>query len=118
MIDVSTIIHDPDFEQPFQLVRVTGAFHDGDWTPAEAAPIDVKGIVLPAKLDELVLLPEGERLGASVAIYAELELSNGNQKDKQPDLVLYSGSWYRVAYTRYYAQCNLWYALAVRFQRD
>lgn len=119
MIDVSDIITDPDFVQDFSIVRVTGAFDgQGNWVPTESAPLPQQGIVLPAKLDELQLLPEGERHDETQAIYSLVELTIGDMRTKQSDLIIYMGKYYRVHYTRYYAQCNLWYALVSRIHRD
>jgi hypothetical protein len=117
MIDVSDIITDPDFVQDFQLVHCQGLFQNGRWTETETLPaIAVRGIVIPAKDDELQILPEAERLNATQAVYALQELTIGDQEGIQADRIIYLGQWYRLVHVKYYAQCNLWYALAQRFQ--
>lgn len=124
MIDVTSIINDPDFNLPFNLIRVNGDWvpeQEGVWADVEAAPTGVNGIVLPAKLADLKLLPEGERTESSIVLYALFELRMSDPAGTiRSDIVEYppaSGEFYRVAHTRYYAQCLLWYAIAVRFQR-
>lgn len=115
MIDVSSIINDPDFNVSFSLTNVAMTRDDdGDSTSTEAPAIPKTGIILPAKLNELQVLPEGERGQAAIAVYCLSELTEGDQKTREPDLIQYLGAWYRVAKSRYYAQCALWYAIAVR----
>lgn len=120
MIDVTSIINDPDFNRPFRLIRTNGSFVNGEWVPVEAAPLGLNGIVLPAKLDELKVLPEGERQLGSIAVYSLVELIMGDQETTTSDLIEYpsgSAQWYRVAFLRYYDQCILWYAVATRYRR-
>jgi hypothetical protein len=124
VIDVTSIINDPDFNLPFTLINVNGNWVDGQegvWADVESEPQNVNGIVLPAKLADLKLLPEGERTESSIVLYALFELRESDPAGTaRSDIVEYppaSGAFYRVAHTRYYAQCLLWYAIAVRFQR-
>lgn len=118
MIDVSSIINDPDFNVPFIRIPVTGAFTAGVWQVTEGAPQNMNGIVLPSKLDELKSLPEGERNAESISIYSLVQLNMGeDQETTQPDIIGYLGGWYRVSYIRYYVQCSLWYVVATRYQR-
>jgi hypothetical protein len=120
MIDVTSIINDPDFVQPFKLIHVTGSYDtNGVWTDVLAAPLPLQGIVLPAKLDALQVLPEGERHDETIAVYSLTKLTIGDMQTVKPDIVVYEaeevGAQYRVAFVRYYAQCALWYALCSRF---
>ena len=120
MIDVTSIINDPDFVQPFKLIHVTGSYDTtGAWAEVQAAPISLKGIVLPSKLDELQVLPEGERHDETIAVYSLTKLTIGDMETVKPDIIVYeaeeAGAQWRVAFVRYYAQCTLWYALATRF---
>lgn len=119
MIDVSSIINDPDFNLPFSRISVVGSYDASDnWSTQPATPENMNGIVLPSKLDELKFLPEGERLAGSISVYCLTELQMGDGQTKQADLIEFQGQWYRVAFTRYYAQCSLWYAICVRYQGD
>ena len=118
MIDVSDIIYDPDFVVDFQRIQVTGSFTNGNWTAVESAPSNMQGIILPANLDVLKVLPEGERDLESVKIYSLVQLNMGDdQETTQPDIILYLGAAYRVAWSRYYPQCGLWMVIAQRYQR-
>lgn len=115
--DVSDIITDPDFSTTFQVLRVTGAFNaDGIYVSGEAT-LEREGIVLPAKLDQLKVLPEGERNEESLAVYCVEDILMADQQNQLSDIVVYKGGFYRVAFTKYYDQCTLWYALCVRFRR-
>jgi hypothetical protein len=118
MIDVSSIINDPDFNLPFIRIPVTGSWQgDGSWQFVEGAQQAMNGIILPSKLDELAVLPEGERLKGSISIYCLTALVQGDNALVQADIIGYLGDWYRVQYLRYYEQCVLWYAIATKFQR-
>lgn len=125
MIDVSSIINDPDFVQDFQIIRVSGAFDStGAFVKTREAPVALTGIVLPAKLDEVSSLPEGERRTGSVAIYSLTELRLASQEADlsgvyaSEDEFIYAGDYYHLASMRYYAQCLLWYGVATLYQKD
>lgn len=124
MIDVSDIINDPDFNVLFTRIPVTGSFvtdgsdNDGDWVVAEGETDNMSGIILPSKMDELKVLPEGERNNAAISIYSLTELNMGEDQDTtQSDIIGYNGGFYRVAWVRFYIQCQVWYAVATRYQR-
>jgi hypothetical protein len=123
MIDVTSIINDPDFVRNFVIQRVTGSVdEDGDWIDDDPLPdpIPVSGIVLPAKLNDLLILPEGQRQLDNIAIYSLTELKLGDMHTSKPDIIIYDdnevGAHYQLAHTRYYAQCLLWYGIATRFR--
>lgn len=122
-IDVSSIINDPDFVQPFELIRVTVNLANGRATETRSAPVPLTGIVLPAKLDDINALPEGERRIGSIAVYSLTELKLASQESNpdgsfdKADEYIYNGDYYHLVSLRYYAQCVLWYGIATLYQR-
>jgi hypothetical protein len=116
-MDVSDIIHDPDFVQAFTLIRNTGSFEtEGRWTTQEVAYART-GIVLPAKLDDVAFLPEGERLQETIAVYCVEDLQMGQPDAAEPDIIYYQEKFFRIAFVKHYAQVNAYFALAQLFLR-
>jgi hypothetical protein len=117
MLDVTDIVNDPDFATTFKLRHVTGAFtSDGTWNSDED-PVECTGIVLPAKWDQLLLLPEGERQNQTIVVYCSQEITLGNRETTQADIIEWDGQFYRVVYVKQYQQASVWFAMAARFYR-
>lgn len=117
-LDVTDIVQDPDFATQFSIIHVTGSFNAaGEWVGSETADPLVTGIILPAKWDQLQVLPEGERHQESIVVYSSAELTIGDQQTKQADIVLWDGSYYRVVFMKFYPQASVWFAIAERFHR-
>lgn len=68
MINVAEIINDPDFVQPYTLVRKTSVFVGGR-TKTEEKLIPRKGIISAAKSKDLLQVPEGDRVKGIVVVY-------------------------------------------------
>lgn len=118
-MNMDDVLNDPDFISEFQRIQVVGEFTDGVWAAIETPDPDPYNFpVLPARLDQLNVLPEGDRNAASIAVYTNFELYDGQKQDpsRQPDIIVYQGGYYRVAFSKQYSIAPLWYALATRFQ--
>ncbi len=119
-MDMMDVLIDPDFVATFERIQVTGTFTDGVYSAVETPdPSPYQFPVLPARLDQLQVLPEGERNQASIAIYTNFKLNDGQDQGspQRSDIIIFQGGYYRVAASKQYSQSPLWYALATRFQR-
>lgn len=70
MIDVSRLLTDPDFCEPFVIRRRVGKWEAGRFI---AVPEDtaVTGIVEPTNGDDLEQLPEGDRVSGMMTFYTK-----------------------------------------------
>jgi len=72
-----------------------GTWLKGEYTPGSYEEFVVKGVVQPAKPDDLIELPEGERMRQAIRIYTVFPLQgpNGDVKGDQIDV---DGTLYEV----------------------
>ena len=103
LLDVSEIILDPDFFDDFTVVSTTRVMGAGAWrsdAPGYAMP--QTGVVIPSK-SQMVRLPDGSRLSASIDIYTRAALTNGAKavgddvNSCLADIVTWRGRAYTVA---------------------
>lgn len=74
LIDVSFLIEDPDFAQPYIAYRKSGKWEKGKFVQAET-PIKHYGIVLPASTEDLEQLPEGDRKKGVMCFYSRKDIN-------------------------------------------
>lgn len=71
MIDVSSIIHDPDFERDITIERTSGGhFVESDYQSVKQT-ITVKGVLINSKGKEIEQTEEGDRATDSIDIYVD-----------------------------------------------
>ena len=61
MINVSEIIVDPDFAQPYTGKRITGEWADGDFIKSETT-ISFYGPIIATSTRDIEMVPEGDRV--------------------------------------------------------
>jgi len=82
----------PGASQPIRLRRMKGQWvGNGIWQEDDGAPVTItgRGIVYPSSPDDLLALPEGERINKSLTLYWP-------QKFQMNDRIDYDGEEYRV----------------------
>lgn len=90
--------------KPLTVKRHTaGAYVNGRWDEAAPEEIAMKGAVQPAKPNELMNLPEGQRTRASIKIYSDAELLTVDESAaRKADVITYNGRDYEVKETGLY----------------
>jgi len=96
MIDVSELVHDPDFESDITILRTTGGHFEGPvYVPGSQDVITVKGVfVSPKNSKEIVQTPQGDRAGGFVDIYVDgdtpiyVTRENVNDENNISDIVI------------------------------
>lgn len=88
MIDVSELIHDPDFEMGIVILRTHGGKFVGSiYTPGPEEVLNVRGIIVnPKNSKEIRQTPQGDQatgyvdiyLDANTPVYTTRERENGN----------------------------------------
>lgn len=93
MIDLSQLIHDPDFCEPFVIRRQKGSWKNGRFELVYE-DCKVKGIVEPTSGDDLEQLPEGDRVSGMMTFYTKEQVQLA--LDPQPaDHIICRGKVYK-----------------------
>ncbi len=93
MIDVSELIHDPDFCTTFILRHKTGDWVDGIFETT-ATDTSVTGVVRPATGKEIELLPEGDRM-KDVKVFYTWEKVQLAEDENASDEFIWEGGRYK-----------------------
>lgn len=95
MIDMTELIHDPDFCTTFTVVRkLPGAWVQGEQTVQETT-FPVEGIVLPSTSKDIEMLPEGDRRSGLKTFFADVELKV-TDTETTADICVYKGCRYKL----------------------
>lgn len=119
MIDISELMSDADFCQPFTIVRSTGAFVAGVWQDI-STNVNSYGAMQPAGDREINMVPEGDRVTGMVALWSSQPLyTTGTNGGSDPtahisDVVVWHGQNYRVLAVRPWYDNGYWKAVATR----
>lgn len=86
MIDLSRLIADPDFSEPFVIRRRIGKWVAGRFiaTPEDTA---VTGIVEPTSGDDLEQVPEGDRVSGMMTFYTRQPVYLSQDKQQSDELI-------------------------------
>ncbi len=97
MLDVSILMSDPDFRQPFQILRAGPAVLDASGLLQDPgyATIQFAGVVQPASPADLDVLPEGTNLKGVISVWAAQELRCDDGDGRLSDVVVWNGQRYR-----------------------
>lgn len=117
MINVSDVITDPDFAQPFTVYRSSGGqFISGGWSEGTPEQISLKGIVTVGSEKDLQQVPEGDRVEGAMLFYAIQELLTSHKDPGTSDQILWNGDFYRVQKVWNYGKYGYWKAYGVRME--
>ena len=93
MIDVSRLITDPDFCEPFTIRRRVGKWEAGRFVATPEDPA-VNGIVEPTNGDDLEQVPEGDRVSGMMTFYTKQPVYLAQDK-QQSDELIWRGKLYK-----------------------
>ena len=85
MIDMSELMFDPDFIQPYQVpvLRFTGSYDgNGLYRPDPPATVTLTMVIQQSTFKQLQALPEGERNGDFINWWCEDEIILGEPADR------------------------------------
>lgn len=118
MIDVSRLLTDPDFCEPFVIRRRVGKWEAGRFI---AAPEDtaVTGIVEPTNGDDLEQLPEGDRVSGMMTFYTKQPVYLAQDK-RQSDEIIWRGKTYKAQHILDWSRHGFYKVIAsyVEVQQD
>ncbi len=116
MINLSEIVTDPDFNQPYTINRSTGAFVLGGYANS-TTPVAASGIITVAKERDLAQVPEGDRVTGAMLFYSTqpIYLSHGGSgAAATSDTITWRGDTYRIAKVWPYGDFGFFKAFGVR----
>ncbi|WP_297428654.1 hypothetical protein [Clostridium sp.] len=127
MIDVSSIILDPSFAQPFSVFRKTGDWQpNGEFTTTETE-IKMFGVISIANAKQIEFIPEGDRIGGEIAIHTTQILYNSRSADETQtpikeaglsDEIEWHGDRYKIYQVNEYSDYGYYFAIGQRKASD
>lgn len=110
-IDLSELIHDPDFCTNFIVERKTESVWSKGEPTYETQRIPVEGIVAPTSSKDLQLVPEGDRRNGTKTFYTDINMMlKVSDTDKTSDVCIWNGERYKLVNTWNYAANGFYYA--------
>jgi hypothetical protein len=115
-IDLSDVINDMTLAEEYTIQRLSGLFQLGGWQQT-VTTIDGYGVVSVASDEDLLRIPEGDRLTGAMVFHSECEIYITELEGIQriSDQLLWNNQLYRVCHVAPYGpNRNYWKAIAVR----
>lgn len=116
MLNLSELLIDPDFAQPFTIQRSSGSFQLGGFQ-STVTMIGAVGAITVASEQDLDQVPEGDRVTGAMTFYTATPLFRTHADGGAPglsDVLLWRGDAYRIQKIWPYADYGYYKAVAVR----
>jgi hypothetical protein len=122
MIDVSELIIDPDFAQPYLVHRMSGYWFEGEFIQEESS-LQFYGVITPANTQDVNMLPEGDRIAGLMTFYTTADnpifVTRNLDTDKgTSDQIEWRGEHYRIMQTYPYNDYGYVKAIGTRMAGD
>ena len=122
MIDVGDIILDPDFAQPFTILRYYGQWDTGEFVTGPPQRIQTEGTVIAANVKDIQQMPEGDRIRGMMNFYTTADVpmyvTNAATPQNVSDIIEWRGEKYRLYQTYPYVDYGYWKAIGARIAGD
>lgn len=108
---------DPDFAQGYTVYRSSGQFAEGGFRSGTPVQIPMVGIITVAQEEDLVQVPEGDRVTGSMVFYSEIQLFETRDTGSEQgisDKILWNGLYYKLVKVFPYKDFGFWKAIGVR----
>jgi hypothetical protein len=120
MIQIGEVVIDPDFAQPFTILRSTGAWLNGVWKSIQTA-IQGYGTIASPTVRELEMLPEGDLAKGAMVFWSAQPIYGTHATEGiggSSDILVWRGHNYRVLDVKQYQDYGYYRALGVRTKAD
>ena len=104
-LDVTELLSDPDFVTSFTVTQRTIANVEG-YAQVSTSTSSQTGVVLPMSTQELVLLPESQRVQGQIKVYTTFHLTAGDST-RSADSVNWRGNSYLVQGTNDFTEYGI-----------
>lgn len=119
MINVGRIVNSRNFAQPkgFTVYRQSGEWVAGRWVPADEAIIPMSGTITAANPNDLVQVPEGDRIVGMMCFYSQQPIYTTRAEDDAggtSDEIVWNGERYRISTVVPWGDFGYYKAIGVR----
>lgn len=122
MIDLSEITFDSDFTQRFTVYRQHGAWSGGRWSIVNEEIIIMHGIVIHVDTNELMQVPEGDRIRGVMEFISHTEIFVTSAASVAgaitSDQILWSDDRWRIYKVHSHEDYGFFEALGIRMAGD
>lgn len=96
-----------------------GSWTNGVWVNGTQSTFQITASVQPAKQEDLIYLPEGQRTSAAVKIYTDTMVRTGNEKTGiQADLLEFQGEDWEIQQVWNHQELTLAHYKAIAVRKD
>lgn len=122
MLDLSSVVLDPDFAQTFTIKRFSGQWQAGRFIQTNNE-IQMAGIISIANAKQIEFIPEGDRIGGEIAIHTVQPLYNSRNgtdisQGGTSDIVIWHGDKYKIYQVNEYSDYGYYLAIGQRMATD
>lgn len=120
MINVAGLLRDPDFAQPFTVIRSVGSFaNEGEYVRVQSPGVTFFGVIQPAKQQDVArFMPEGARLNNLIVVYCQQEIQRADAIAQESDIIVWRNQQYRVVESRLWRDHGYWQVFAEGLPND
>lgn len=115
MINVGSVLLDPELAQAFTVYRQGGSWVAGRWTAATPTALTMTGVITIPSATDLVQVPEGDRQKGAICVFTQTPLVVSNVAGTS-DQVLWArdGNLYRASQLFPYADYGFYKCICIR----
>jgi len=115
VINVTEVVLDDDFVQPFTVLRSSGQQGPDGWINNETS-IAIYGVVSVARFRDLMMIPEGDRVTGAMVFHSDqpIYLTRIGANQGISDIIVWRGEQYKVSTLAPYSDYGYYKAIAVR----
>lgn len=99
MINISEMIHDPDFAQVYTILRTQGYWEKGRFVSLPETQLSVHGVVTACNVRDLQMVPEADRVVGMMCFYSTevLNITRSNdQEEGLSDIAIWRNEKYKL----------------------
>lgn len=120
LIQVSEVVNDPDFAQPFAILRSTGTWLNGVWQSATQELISY-GVIADPTDREVQMIPEGDKVTGAKVFWSSQPIYGTHATagiGGSSDILVWRGLSFRVLLVQQFEDYGFYRAMAVRMKAD
>lgn len=121
MINVASIVNDPDFAQSFTALRSVGHFLNGTWIPDNVTEVQLYGVIASPTNKELKMIPEGDIAEGAMVFWCSQPIyatSATAGVGGSSDILIWREHQFRVLDVKQFQDWGYYRAIGVRLKTD
>ena len=120
LIQMSEIVNDPDFAQPFTALRSVGSWLNGVWQSV-TSEVQLYGVIAEPTVRELEMMAVGDVVKGHMIFWSSQAIYGTHATEGvggSSDILVWRGENYRVLLVHQYLDYGFYRALATRMKAD